>query len=100
MRILQATTARGWSGGTEQCFLLAKYMNEFGYETDILTLKGCELDERAKKLGIKTVYFPNTKEFSLGEAKELAEILENYDVVNTHISKAHWSVWLASCFAN
>ena len=98
MRILQVTTARGWSGGTEQCFLLAKYMNELGYETDILTLKGCELDERAKKLGIKTVYFPNTKKFSLREAKELAEILENYDVVNTHISKAHWFVWVALFF--
>ncbi|WP_163328189.1 glycosyltransferase family 4 protein [Desulfurobacterium thermolithotrophum] len=98
MRILQVTTAIGWSGGTEQCFLLAKYMNDFGYETDILTFEGCELDERAKKIGIKTVYFPNTKKLSLQETKKLAQIIEKYDVVNTHISRAHWFIWLASFF--
>lgn len=98
MKILQATTARGWSGGTEQCLLLAKYMNKLGYETDVLTWRGCELDRRAEKLGIDRVYFPNRKKFSLKEAKELARILENYDVVNTHISKAHWFIWLASFF--
>ncbi len=100
MRILQATTAIGWSGGTEQCLLLAKYMNRMGYEAHILTFKGCELDKRAGKLGIERFYFPNTKKFSFSEAKKLAEIIGNYDIVNTHISKAHWFVWLASCFTN
>ncbi|TCK06528.1 glycosyltransferase family 4 protein [Phorcysia thermohydrogeniphila] len=99
MKILQATTAIGWSGGTEQCFLLAKYMNDMGYETHILTFRGCELDRRAEKLGIERVYFPNTKKLSLSEAKKLAEIIEGYDVVNTHISKAHWFVWISSFLA-
>jgi len=99
MKILQATTAIGWSGGTEQCFLLAKYMNREGLKTDILTYPECELDKKAKKENIKTVYFPNTKKFDLNEAKKLAKIIENYDVVNTHISKAHWFVWLASFFS-
>ena len=98
MRVLQATTARGWSGGTEQCLLLAKYMNKLGVETHILTLKGTELERRAKALGIEVVNFPNTRKFSLSEAKELAEVLESYDVVNTHISKAHWWVWSSSFF--
>ena len=98
MRILQATTAVGWSGGTEQCFLLAKYMNEMGYETHILTFKGCELDRRAEKLGIERVYFPNTRKLSFFEAKRLARIIEAYDVVNTHISKAHWFIWMATFF--
>ena len=96
MRVLQATTARGWSGGTEQALLLAKYMNALGVETHLLTYPETELDRRAKALGIKTVYFPNSKRFSLREAKELAALLSQYSVVNTHISKAHWFVWLAS----
>jgi glycosyltransferase involved in cell wall biosynthesis len=96
MKILQATTAIGWSGGTEQCFLLAKYMNKMGYETHILTFRGSELDRRAEELGIKRVYFPNTKKLSLSEAKKLAKIIESYDVINTHISKAHWFVWIAT----
>ncbi|SMP18991.1 Glycosyltransferase involved in cell wall bisynthesis [Desulfurobacterium pacificum] len=98
MKILQATTARGWSGGTEQCLLLAKYMNKLGYETHILTFKNCELDKRAENLGIKRVHFPNTKKFSLKEARKLSQIIQNYDIVNTHISKAHWFIWLASLF--
>ncbi|MEO2068991.1 MAG: glycosyltransferase family 4 protein [Desulfurobacteriaceae bacterium] len=99
MKILQATTAIGWSGGTEQCFLLAKYMNQLGYKTDILTYKGCELHKRAKKEGINTVFFPTTNKLSISGARKLARIIENYDIVNTHISKAHWFVWLASFFA-
>ena len=99
MRVLQATTARGWSGGTEQCLLLAKYMNRLGVKTDILCFKGTELEKRAKDLGIGVRYFPNTKKFSLSEAKRLGEILSEYDVVNTHISKAHWFVWSAIPFA-
>jgi glycosyltransferase involved in cell wall biosynthesis len=96
MKILQATTAKGWSGGTEQCLLLAKHMNHMGYETHILTFKGCELDKRAENLGIKRVYFPNTKKLDLRETKKLAQILKHYDIINTHISRAHWFVWLAS----
>ena len=98
MKVLQATTARGWSGGTEQALLLAKYMNRLGVETHLLTYPGTELDKRAEKLGIKRVYFPNTVKFSLKEAKALASILAGYDVVNTHISKAHWFVWSALPF--
>ena len=100
MKVLQATTARGWSGGTEQCLLLAKYMNRFGVKTDILCFKGTELERRAKELGIGVRYFPNTRKFSLSEAKELGKILSEYDVVNTHISKAHWFVWSALFFAS
>ncbi len=96
MKILQATTAIGWSGGTEQCLLLTKYMNLEGEETHILTYRGSELDERAEKLKIKRVYIPNTKRISFSETKKLARIIENYDIVNTHISKAHWFIWLAS----
>jgi len=99
MKILQATTARGWSGGTEQALLLAFYMNKLGHETDILALPGTELEKRAKKLNIRVRYFPNTKKFSLREARRLARIIEEYDVVNTHISKAHWFVWSAVPFA-
>ncbi|WP_456342415.1 glycosyltransferase family 4 protein [Thermovibrio sp.] len=99
MRILQATTARGWSGGTEQCLLLAKYMNQMGVEAHVLTIKGTELEKRVSELGIKVVNFPNRKRFSLREARKLGEILSNYDVVNTHISKAHWWVWSASFFS-
>ena len=98
MKILQATTAVGWSGGTEQCLLLAKYLNELGYESHIITRKNCELDKKAKNLGLKTIYFPNTKKFSLKESKQLAEIIKNYDIINTHISKAHWFIWTASFF--
>jgi len=98
MRILQSTTAIGWSGGTEQCFLLAKYLNSMGISTDILTFPDCELDRRARAEGIKTVYFPNTKKLSLREAKKLSKIIENYDIVNTHISKAHWFVWFSTFF--
>ncbi len=98
MKVLQATTAIGWSGGTEQCFLLAKHLNKLGIRTDILTFPNCELDKRAKEEGIKTVYFPNKKKISLKEAKELSRILENYDIVNTHISKAHWFVWFSTFF--
>ncbi len=96
MKVLQATTARGWSGGTEQCLLLAKYMNRLGVQAHLLTLKGTELEKRAKELGIKVVNLPNSKKFSLKEARELGRILKEYDVVNTHISKAHWWVWTAS----
>ncbi len=99
MRVLQATTARGWSGGTEQCLLLARYMNRFGVKTDILCFRGTELEKRAKDLRIGVRYFPNTKRFSLSEAKKLGEILSDYDVVNTHISKSHWFVWSAIPFA-
>ncbi len=100
MKILQATTAIGWSGGTEQCFLLAKYMNKKGIKTDILTYPNCELDRRAQKESIQTIYFPNKKKFSITESKKLAKLIENYDIINTHISKAHWFVWLSSFFTN
>ncbi|WP_457679046.1 glycosyltransferase family 4 protein [Thermovibrio sp.] len=99
MKVLQATTARGWSGGTEQCLLLSKYLNELGVETHILTYSGSELDLRAERLGIKRVYFPNTKKFSLRESRELLKVLQNYDLVNTHISKAHWFVWSSLFFS-
>ena len=98
MRILQVTTAITWSGGTEQCLLLAKYMNALGYETDILTYEDSELYERAKRFGIRTIFFPTKKKLSLKGARELAKIIENYDVVNTHIPKAQWYIWLASFF--
>jgi len=100
MRVLQATTARGWSGGTEQCLLLAKYMNELGVKTDILCFKGTELEKRAKNLGIDVRYFPNTSKFKFAEAKELSSIVSEYDVVNTHISKAHWFVWSSLFFTS
>jgi len=99
MKVLQATTARGWSGGTEQCLLLAKYMNRLGVKADILCFRGTELEKRAKDLGIGVRYFPNTKKFSFSEAERLGEILSEYNVVNTHISKAHWFVWSAIPFA-
>jgi len=98
VKILQATTSRTWSGGTEQCFLLAKKMNEMGYETDVLTVKGSLLDEKLGELGIKRIYFPTTRKLDLGTAKKLAKLLEHYDIVNTHIPLAHWQVWLASFF--
>ena len=98
MKILQATTAVGWSGGTEQCLLLSRYMNEAGVETHILANPGTELEERARSLGIKVVNFPNTRKFSLKEARKLAERIAGYDLINTHISKAHWFVWFASLF--
>jgi len=96
MRVLQATTAVGWSGGTEQALLLAKYMNELGIKTDILCFKGTELERRAKDFGINVRHFPNTKKFSLLEARKLSKIISGYDIVNTHISKAHWFVWISS----
>ncbi len=96
MRILQATTSLTWSGGTEQCFLLTKYLNEIGYKTDILTYRDSLLDKRA--LNYIKVYFPGTEKFSIKNAKALARIIEKYDIVNTHIPKAHWYVWLASFF--
>ncbi|ADY73166.1 glycosyl transferase group 1 [Desulfurobacterium thermolithotrophum DSM 11699] len=98
MRILQATTSRTWSGGTEQCLLLAKYMNELGHETGILTIKGSLLDEKAKMLGIKRFYFPGTEKISIKNAKKLAKLIKQYDVVNTHIPAAHWYIWCASFF--
>ncbi len=98
MKVLQVTTARGWSGGTEQCLLLSKYMRELGIKADILAVKGSELEKRAKKLGIKVLNFPNTKRFSLREIKELSSLLNEYEVVNTHISKAHWFVWSSLLF--
>lgn len=99
MKVLQVTTAKGWSGGTEQCLLLAKYMNKFGVKTDILCFKGTELEKKAKSLGIGVRYFPNTSKFNIAEAKELSSIVSDYDVVNTHISRAHWFVWFSLFFA-
>jgi len=96
MKVLQATTARGWSGGTEQALLLAKYMCEMGHEAHVLAVPGTELEEKAKKAGLKVVHFPNTKRLSLKETRELARIISDYDAVNTHIPKAHWFVWLAT----
>ncbi len=98
MRVLQATTARGWSGGTEQCLLLCKYMKELGVEADVLAVKGSELERRAKRLGIRVLNFPNTKKFSLREARELYSLIKDYQVVNTHISKAHWFIWSSLLF--
>ncbi len=99
VRILQATTAVGWSGGTEQCLLLAKYMRDLGEDASILAMEGSELDRRASSLGIPVLYFPNRRKFSLKEARALARVLEAFDVVNTHISKAHWFVWSSLFFA-
>jgi glycosyltransferase involved in cell wall biosynthesis len=98
VKFLQVTTARGWSGGTEQCLLLAKYMNQLGYESHILTVPGTELDKRAQKEGIKRLYFSGTGRFSLKQAYALSRILKDYSVVNTHISKAHWLVWSSLLF--
>ncbi len=98
MKILQATTARGWSGGTEQCLLLAKYMNKLGVKTDILCFKGTELERRARELEIRVRYFPNTRKFSISEARVLADVVSEYDLVNTHIPKAHWFVWFSLFF--
>jgi len=99
VRILQATTAVGWSGGTEQALLLAKYLNDLGVKTDILCFKNTELERRALNLGIGVRYFPNTKKLSLREAAELSKITSQYDLINTHISKAHWFVWLSTFFS-
>ncbi len=73
-------------------------MNLSGVRTDILTFPGTELERRAKREGIGIVHFPNSRRFSVKEARRLAGIIENYDIVNTHISKAHWFVWLSSFF--
>jgi len=98
MKVLHATTAVGWSGGTEQCLLLAEWMRKMGHDAHILTVKGSELDHRAERAGIPRVYFPGSERMSLKKARQLANLIHRYDVVNTHISKAQWLVWLALRF--
>jgi glycosyltransferase involved in cell wall biosynthesis len=73
-------------------------MAEKGHEVAVLAYPETELERRARKAGLKVVRFPNTKKLSLKELKELGEIISRYDIVNTHISKAHWFVWGATFF--
>ena len=99
MKVLHATTSIGWSGGTEQCFLFAKYMREFGVETAVLTYPGTELEKRAVESGIRVFHFPLTGKLDLKGAKELSRIISQFTVVNTYISRAHWFIWLSCLFA-
>ncbi len=98
MKILQATSAVGWSGGTEQCLLLAKYMKQEGHEVAVLCKKGSELERKAVSENLKVLHFPFNRNTDPLAAYKLAKLIKGYDLVNTHIPKAHWWLWQAKLF--
>ena len=86
MKILHVNTEKGWRGGEQQLFYLAKGLLERGIETAVACRKGEELEKRCKEEGILT--FP-LKGNQSSDVLRLGILGKEFDIIHAHTAKAH-----------
>jgi len=88
-----------WSGSTAQLFVLAKGLEELGWEVCIASPEGGELACRIRPSGLGHSPLDSRQDRFLDAAQELADLLaeENADILHAHQPRAH-SVGLAALY--
>lgn len=86
MKILHINTEKGWRGGEQQLFYLAKGLIERGIDTAVACRKGEELERRCKEEGIPTVPLKGNQTTDI---LRLGIIGKKFDVIHAHSAKAH-----------
>ncbi|MBA2481757.1 MAG: glycosyltransferase, partial [Planctomycetes bacterium] len=94
-RILMINTERGWRGGENQVWLLARRLTA-GFEAITACQAGETLDERLRAVGSRTCALCARSGFDLGAIRMLRRLMrdERIDLVHAHASHAHsLAVW-------
>lgn len=86
MKILHVNTEKGWRGGEQQLFYLAKGLIERGIETVVACRKGEELEKRCKQEGIPTIPLRGNQ---TSDILRLGVIGKKFDLIHAHSAKAH-----------
>jgi glycosyltransferase involved in cell wall biosynthesis len=95
MKILHVNTEKGWRGGEQQLFYLAKGLSKFGIKSVVACRVNEELERRCKEEGIETIPLSGNQ---LEDIARLSIIGKNFDIIHAHSAKAHTIVAFSKKF--
>ncbi len=89
MKIMQIVSGTGVNGAVMHCLLLSRELARRGHEVNLVCRPGAWIGEQVKSERIEVIH-SDLQRWPADELRRIAAILDNgdYDVVNTHMSRA------------
>ncbi|MEO2069257.1 MAG: glycosyltransferase family 4 protein [Desulfurobacteriaceae bacterium] len=95
MKILHVNTEKGWRGGEQQLFYLAKGLSKFGIKSVVACKVNEELERRCKEEGIETIPLSGNQ---LEDITRISIIGREFDIIHAHSAKTHTIVAFSKKF--